>query len=68
MSQLSATPTRKGGKKSRKIGRAKRKPAHNRYTMEMRWQKNKARRIEKQRRLEEKKAAKKAQRTQKKSE
>ena len=58
-----SNPTRKkgnGGK--RKIGRASRKPSHNRYTMERRWEKNKARRIAKQQRIEEKKAAKKARR------
>lgn len=65
---MSATPTRKGGKKSRKIGRAKRKPAHNRYTIERRWEINKARRIAKQKKLMEKKAAKKDLKTQNNSE
>ena len=58
---MSDTPTRKSGKKNRKFGRAGRRPSHNRYTMERRWVKNKARRIAKQKRFEERKAAKKAQ-------
>jgi len=58
------TPTRKSGKKNRKFGRAGRKPSHNRYNVERRWEKNKARRIAKQKRFEEKKAAKKMQKTQ----
>jgi len=57
---LSDTPKRKGGKKNRKFGRANRRPSHNRYTMERRWEKNKARRIAKEQRLVEKKAAKNA--------
>ena len=57
---MSDTPTRKSGKKNRKWGRAGRRPSHNRYNMERRWEKNKARRIAKQQRFEEKKAAKKA--------
>ena len=48
-----------GGQKGRKIGRAGRKPAHKRYNVEMRWLKNKARKIAKQKRLEEKKRLKK---------
>jgi len=36
------------GKKGRKIGRMKRKPAHNRYTAEKRWEINKARKAAKQ--------------------
>jgi len=59
---LSDTPKRKGGKKNRKFGRAGRRPSHNRYNMEKRWEKNKARRIAKEQRLVEKKAAKKARR------
>lgn len=43
----------------RKIGRMARKPAHIRYNMEQRWLTNKARRIEKQKRLEEKAKRKK---------
>jgi hypothetical protein len=50
--------SRKGGK--RKIGRSSRKPAHTRYTMERRWEKNKARKAAKVARQMEKKAAKKA--------
>ena len=62
MISLSDTPKRKGGKKNRKFGRAGRRPSHNRYTMEKRWEKNKARRIAKQQKLEDKKAAKKSRR------
>jgi hypothetical protein len=47
------------GKKNRKIGRSKRKPAHNRYTAERRWETNKARRIAKQAKIEAKDALKK---------
>lgn len=57
---MSETPKRKSGKKNRKWGRAGRRPSHNRYNLERRWEKNKARRIAKQQRFEEKKAAKKA--------
>jgi hypothetical protein len=46
------------GKKNRKIGRSKRKPSHIRYTAEKRWETNKARRIAKQKRKEEKDASK----------
>ena len=46
--------SRKGGK--RKIGRSSRKPAHNRYTMERRWEKNK----ERKRKKEENKLLKRA--------
>jgi hypothetical protein len=49
------------GQKGRKIGRAGRKPAHKRYNTEMRWMKNKERRIAKQARFEAKKASKKSQ-------
>ena len=48
----------KGGK--RKIGRAGRKPSHNRYVMERRSEKNKARKAAKIKKLLEKKAARKA--------
>jgi len=37
-----------GGKGSRKYGRTGRKPAHKRYNSEKRWLKNKAKRIEKE--------------------
>ena len=43
----------------RKIGRAARKPAHQRYNLVRRWETNKARKIAKQKRLEEKKRIKK---------
>ena len=49
--------SRKGGK--RKIGRSSRKPAHNRYTMERRWERNKARKAAKIMRQMEKKEARK---------
>ena len=51
--------TRRKGKKNRKWGRAGRKPAHKRYNNEMRWLKNKAKRIAKQAKFEAKKKAKK---------
>jgi hypothetical protein len=50
---------RKTGKKNRKWGRAARKPSHRRYNAEKRWEKNKKRRIAKQKKFEAKKAAKK---------
>jgi len=50
--------SRKGGK--RKIGRSSRKPAHTRYTMERRWEKNKERKRKKEERKLLKKAARKA--------
>ncbi len=56
---MAETP-RKSGKKNRKIGRLKKKPAHIRYTMEKRWLKNKERRATKIAKLMEKKAARKA--------
>jgi len=40
---MSNNPTRKGGNKSRKFGRAGRRPSHNRYNVERRWEKNKER-------------------------
>ena len=48
----------KGGK--RKIGRSFKKPAHNRYTSERRWETNKAKRAAKIKKALEKKAVKKA--------
>ena len=51
---------RKGGKKNRKFGRAWRRPSHNRYNAEKRWEKNKARKIAKQAKKEEAKKLKKA--------
>lgn len=58
---MSSNPIRKTGKGGkRKIGRASKSPAHNRYTMEQRWERNKARRIAKQQRSQERKAIKKA--------
>jgi hypothetical protein len=50
--------SRKGGK--RKIGRSARKPAHQRYNNERRWEKNKARKARKIERMLAKKAARKA--------
>ena len=49
-----------GGGGARKIGRSARKPAHKRYNAEMRWVKNKMRKVKKQARFEEKKRKKKA--------
>ncbi len=53
---------RKSGKKGRKIGRQKKKPAHIRYTMERRWEKNKERRAKKVAKILARKAARKARR------
>jgi len=47
------------GGKNRKYGRAARKPSHFRYTIERRWETNKARKAAKIKRLLEKKAARK---------
>lgn len=49
---------RKGGKKNRKWGRQGRRPAKRSYNAEKRWEKNKAKRIAKQRKIEAKKAQK----------
>ena len=58
---MSSDPNRskstKGGK--RKIGRSSRKAAHNRYTIERRWEKNKARKAAKIAKILKRKAAKK---------
>ena len=56
---MSDNPKRKGGKKNRKFGRAARRPSHNRYNNERRWEKNKAKKQEKHKRALEKKAARK---------
>ncbi len=58
MSKSEQNKKGKGGK--RKIGRMSRKPSHNRYTMERRWEKNKARRAAKNQKALEKKARRKA--------
>jgi len=55
-----STPRKKGKSGDRKHGRLKRKPSHVRYTMEMRWLKNKARRQAKIRKMLQNKAARKA--------
>ena len=56
-----SNPNRKKGKGGkRKIGRASRKPAHNRYNLERRWEVNKARRAAKIKKALEKKARRKA--------
>jgi hypothetical protein len=57
---MSGNPQRKSGKKNRKYGRGLRKPSHNRYTMERRWEKNKARKAAKIAKQLAKKAARKA--------
>lgn len=51
---------RKTGKKNRKFSRAARKPSHNRYNIEKRWETNKARKIAKQAKKEAAKKLKKA--------
>jgi hypothetical protein len=57
---MGETPKRKGGKKGRKIGRQKKKPSHIRYTMERRWETNKAKRAAKIAKRLAKKAARKS--------
>lgn len=58
-----SNPERKKGKGGqRKYGRAARKPSHNRYNAERRWEINKARRAAKIKKALEKKARKKDQR------
>jgi len=59
---MSKSDSKKKGGGGRKIGRASRKPAHNRYTMERRWEKNKDRRAAKMQKALEKKARRKARR------
>lgn len=44
----------KSGGGGRKVGRGMRKPAHNRYTMERRWETNKKKKAAKQARQEKK--------------
>ncbi|MCK5613619.1 hypothetical protein KAR91_67755 [Candidatus Pacearchaeota archaeon] len=56
---MGETP-RKSGKKNRKFGRGRKKPSHIRYTMEKRWERNKARRAKKIAKELAKKAARKA--------
>lgn len=41
------------GKKNRKFGRAGRSPSHKRYNSEKRWERNKTRRVEKERKRQE---------------
>jgi len=60
---MSNNPTRKGGNKSRKFGRAGRRPSHNRYNAERRWEKNKERKQAKHLRELARKAARKASKT-----
>lgn len=55
-----ADTARKSGKKNRKFGRAARRPAKARYNNERRWEKNKARKAEKVKKMLERKAARKA--------
>lgn len=50
---------RKTGKKNRKFGRAGRRPSHNLYNIEKRWEKNKERKIAKQAKKEAAQKAKK---------
>jgi len=56
---MSESPTRKSGKKNRKFNRAGRRPSHNRYNIEKRWEKNKARKAVKIKKELERKAARK---------
>jgi hypothetical protein len=56
--EITIKTSRKTGQKQRKYGRSARKPAHQRYNNEMRWLKNKERRIAKQAKKEAKKLAK----------
>jgi hypothetical protein len=58
---MAETP-RKSGKKNRKWGRAARKPSHHRYNLEKRWEKNKARKAARIKKLLDRKAARKARR------
>jgi len=51
---------RKGKSGQRKYGRGLRKPSHQRYTIERRWEKNKERKAAKIKKMLEKKAARKA--------
>ena len=51
-----------GGKGSKKIGRSARKPSHARYNSSKRWEENKARRIAKQKKKEERAKRKRAER------
>ena len=53
---------RKSGKKNRKFGRASRRPSHNRYTAEKKWETNKARKAAKIKKMLERKAIRKARR------
>jgi len=50
----------KKGAGGKKIGRSSRKPSHNRYNIEKRWETNKTRRAAKIKKVLEKKARKKA--------
>jgi len=54
-----ASDQKKGGG-GRKIGRSAKKPAHNRYNSERRWETNKAKRAAKIKKALEKKVLKKA--------
>jgi hypothetical protein len=55
-----SNPNRKKGSGGKKIGRSARKPAHQRYNNEGRWEKNKARKAAKIAKDLERKAARKA--------
>jgi len=56
-----SNPTRKKGKKGdKKFGRNAKKPSHQRYNIERRWEKNKARKAAKIKKMLAKKAARKA--------
>ncbi len=51
--------THKEGKKNRKYGRSSRKPSHKRYNAERRWEKNKAKKQAKIKKMLAKKARRK---------
>ena len=52
--------SRRGGKKNRKHGRMSRKPSHKRYNAEKRWEINKKKRIEEEKRRQARLKARKA--------
>lgn len=62
MGTVQKNRTGKGGQ--RKFGRGLRKPSHQRYTIERRWEKNKERKAAKIKKMLEKKAARKARKAQ----
>lgn len=57
---MADTQKHKSGKKHRKYGRAGRRPAKARYNLERRWERNKARKAARIKKVLERKAARKA--------